>query len=616
MKKYLSTFILTSAVLMSNEILDLESDFLQSLDEVSEIATKTKLNIDDTPSFVTVLHSEKLQKLGINNVFEALRLVPGVQLTKESTGVPVVVFRGATQKGEVKLMIDGVNINNTYRGSIYHYLDFPIELIQRIEVIRGAGSVLYGSGAISGVINIITNSSEENKNKVFTSIGSYDHYKSGAIISQQIGNVKFLSDGYYEKDHKKIATGPDIAGTTGDSDQSLTNYSIGLNISNENISLITRMKSSDFGNSHGLTNHIDEDTDKYHNLNQMFFTQLKYKNSINKDNTYFISVGYSSYLQNVETKLPASIDTYYKEDSFFSQAQLISNTIKNNELLVGIEYSKSKIKDTSYFVNETSTRKIFSIYANDKYSLTNRLDFSAGLRYDNYKDEMQKVSPSFGAVYRVSDDIKIKTTYSKSFRVPSWIELKSNANLSEEEASTIESGIVYNYNQNNKIRVNFFKTEIKNVIAKNSARIYENSAEHNMLGSEFEYIFSPNIQSEMKFSTSYIDAKDKDNNDIKDVANILTNASFIYRFDSGISLGMLLKYTSSIDRSSTDKRDDMSNSLIFDQSISYVNKSFTTTLTVKDLFNHGTNYPLVENTYINDYQDAGRTIQLKASWEF
>lgn len=616
MKKYLSTFILTSAVLMSNEILDLESDFLQSLDEVSEIATKTKLNIDDTPSFVTVLHSEKLQKLGINNVFEALRLVPGVQLTKESTGVPVVVFRGATQKGEVKLMIDGVNINNTYRGSIYHYLDFPIELIQRIEVIRGAGSVLYGSGAISGVINIITNSSEENKNKVFTSIGSYDHYKSGAIISQQIGNVKFLSDGYYEKDHKKIATGPDIAGTTGDSDQSLTNYSIGLNISNENISLITRMKSSDFGNSHGLTNHIDEDTDKYHNLNQMFFTQLKYKNSINKDNTYFISVGYSSYLQNAETKLPANIDIKYKENSIFTQSQFVSNSIENNELIVGIEYSSSKIKDTNYFTKENATRKIFSLYLTDKYSATKKLDISAGLRYDNYKDEMQKVSPSFGAVYRVSDDIKIKTTYSKSFRVPSWIELKSNANLSEEEASTIESGIVYNYNQNNKIRVNFFKTEIKNVIAKNSARIYENSAEHNMLGSEFEYIFSPNIQSEMKFSTSYIDAKDKDNNDIKDVANILTNASFIYRFDSGISLGMLLKYTSSIDRSSTDKRDDMSNSLIFDQSISYVNKSFTTTLTIKDLFNHGTNYPLVENTYINDYQDASRTIQLKASWEF
>ena len=613
MKKQL--FILASTVLIANETLDFENDFLQSLDEVSEIATKTKLNIDDSPSFVTVLHHEKLQELGINNIFEALRLVPGVQLTKESTGVPVVIFRGATQKGEVKLMIDGVNINNTYRGAIYHYLDFPIELIQRIEVIRGAGSVLYGSGAISGVINIITNSSDENKNKVFTSAGSYNHYKAGAIISQQIENIKFLSDGYYEKNHKKIATGPDIVGTLGDSDQGLTNYSIGLNISNENLSLITRMKSSDFGNSHGLTNLIDENTDKYHNLNQMFFTQLKYKNSINKENNYFVSIAYSNYLQDAETKLP-TIDTYYKENSIFTQAQLISNTIEDNELLVGIEYSNSKIKDTNYFVKENATRKIFSLYLNDKYSVTKKLDISAGLRYDNYIDEMKNISPSFGAVYRVSKNLRIKTTYSKSFRVPSWIELKSNAGLSEEEANTIESGIVYNYNQNNKLRVNFFKTEIKNVIAKNISRIYENSAEQDMLGSEFEYIFSPNIQSEIRFSTSYIDAKDKDNNDIKDVANILANASFTYRFNSGIDIGMLVKYTSSINRSSADSREDMSDNLIYDQTISYVNENFTTSLTIKDLFNNGTKYPLLEKAYVNDYQDAGRTIQVKASWEF
>jgi len=616
MKKQLSIFIITSTILMSNETLDFDNDFLQSLDEVSEIATKTKLNIDDTPSFITVLHHEKLQELGINNIFEALRLVPGVQLTKESTGVPVVIFRGATQKGEVKLMIDGVSINNTYRGSIYHYLDFPIELIERIEVIRGSGSVLYGSGAISGVVNIITTSSEENKSKVFTSAGSYNHYKAGAIISQQIGNIKFLSDGYYEKNHKKIATGPDIAGTTGDSDQGLTNYSVGLNISNENLSLITRMKSSDFGNSHGLINLMDKDKDKYHNLNQMFFTQLKYKNSINKDNTYFVSVGYSSYLQNAETKLPASIDIKYKENSIFTQSQFVSNSIENNELLIGIEYSSSKIKDTNYFVKENATRKIFSLYLTDKYSATKKLDISAGLRYDNYIHEMKNLAPSFGAVYRVSNDLRIKTTYSKSFRVPSWIELNSNSSLSEEEASTIESGIVYNYTQNTKLQVNFFKTEIKNVIAKNASRIYENSAEHNMLGSEFEYIFSPNIQSEMKFSTSYIDAKDKNGEDIKDVANILANASLSYKFDSGISLGMLLKYTSSINRSSTDSRDDMSDSLIYDQTISYVNKNFTTSLTVKDLFNNGTKYPLLEKAYVNDYQDAGRTIQLKASWEF
>ena len=151
---FIFTLLVTS--LFANENLKLEEDFLSSLDEVSEIATKTKLNIDDTPSFVSVLRSEKLKKLGIENVFQALSLVPGVQLKRETSGVPVVVFRGVTQKGEVKLMVDGVTINNSYRGSIYHYLDFPIEMVERIEVIRGAGSVLYGSGAISGVVNIIT----------------------------------------------------------------------------------------------------------------------------------------------------------------------------------------------------------------------------------------------------------------------------------------------------------------------------------------------------------------------------------------------------------------------------------------------------------------------------
>ena len=191
--KYLYPYLLIAPLLFANENLDLENDFLNSLDEVSEIATKTKLNIDDTPSFVSVLNSEKLKKLGVNNVFEALNLVPGVQLKKESSGVPIVTFRGVTQKSEVKLMVDGVTINNSYRGSIYYYLDFPIEMIKRIEVIRGAGSILYGSGAISGVINIITNSADKSaKNNVFISTGTYSDYKGGALVSTNIKDLESL----------------------------------------------------------------------------------------------------------------------------------------------------------------------------------------------------------------------------------------------------------------------------------------------------------------------------------------------------------------------------------------------------------------------------------------
>ncbi|MDQ7068680.1 MAG: TonB-dependent receptor plug domain-containing protein [Sulfurimonas sp.] len=232
------SLILISTLLLSNDIPNFEDDFLQSLEEVSEIATKSKLNIDDAPAFVTVLNHEKLRKLGIDNVQEALAQVPGVQLKREAIGVPVIIFRGVSQKGEVKLMLDGVSINNTYRGSIYHFLDFPIELVERIEVIRGAGSVLYGSGAISGVINIITkSSSSENINSVFISGGSYNYYKGGALVASNFANIKIAIDTYYQENQKFIES----------TDRHLTDYSVGLKINDEHFALLAKNQKSDIG---------------------------------------------------------------------------------------------------------------------------------------------------------------------------------------------------------------------------------------------------------------------------------------------------------------------------------------------------------------------------------
>ena len=86
--KQLLAILTLSSLLLANQAtqneLNFEEDFLKSLEEVSEIATKTKLNIDDSPSFVTVLHSNELQQLGIKNIFEALGQVPGVQLNANS----------------------------------------------------------------------------------------------------------------------------------------------------------------------------------------------------------------------------------------------------------------------------------------------------------------------------------------------------------------------------------------------------------------------------------------------------------------------------------------------------------------------------------------------------
>ena len=455
MFKYLFILFLPFMLLMADDM-QIEDDFLESLNEVSEIATKTKLNIDDTPSFVTVLLSEELQEIGVNNIFEALVLVPGVQLKREASGVPVVIFRGVSQKGEVKLMIDGVTINNAYRGSIYHYLDFPIDLVKRIEVIRGAGSVLYGSNAISGVINIITKASQQySKNNAFVLASTDKTYKGGALVSQNFNDIKFSLDTYYEKSNKTVSVGRNSSIYTGESDRHIKDFSVGMNINSEHFNFIARVKKIDSGNAYGILGILDTDKNDYNNINTSYITEFSYKNKLNLENKLNISVGYSRYEQDAEAShlFAPVLDAIYKEDSYNIQADIISSSITNNELLFGVKFETFRTLKSDwsallpYISNPDFSRDITSVYLNDTYSVNENLDISAGLRYDYYNDIGNACSPTLGFVYRFNERVRIKGLYSHSFRAPSWIELTSNFDLNPETSDSFEMGIIFKQNQ-------------------------------------------------------------------------------------------------------------------------------------------------------------------------
>jgi iron complex outermembrane receptor protein len=613
--KYLLPLALISTLLFSNEEFSFEDDLLQSLDEVSEIATKTKLNIDDSPSFVTVLHSDKLQKLGIDNIFEALSQVPGVQLKRERSGVPVVVFRGVTQKGEVKLMIDGVTINNAYRGSIYYFLDFPIEMVDRIEVIRGAGSVLYGSGAISGVVNIITKSSNREKGDVFVSGGTYDNYKGGAIVSTTVGDAKVAVDAYYQ-DHKK-----DVDST----DRHLKDYSVGININDEHFGILARIKKSEIGNAYGIIGALDLDRDKFQNENEAFFTQLSYKNQLAKDTNIEFLAGYSKYEQVVEAAHPVygALDADYRENAYYGQMDIVSKSIQNNELLIGVKYEVAEAVDSKWRIgthqmrpvaDKDSKRETTSFYLNDKYTIYSDLDIAAGIRYDNYSDFGDFFSPTFSLVYRITEKLRLKALYSQAFRAPSWVELTSNPNLEDETSNSIEFGFVYKQNQSNVLRLNVYRTKLKDMITKNT--IYVQNSNGEFSGAEVEYIYTPINELELNLLASYIEATDDDDNDIADVANVLVSTSLLYEHNSGFSFGALFKYISSSKRSDTDLRGDFPSSKIFDGTVSYSFKDILVSLVVKDIFNEGTYYALPPSSVNNDFNDDGRSFLLKAAWEF
>ena len=614
--KSLLSFLLLVNLVLANEDIDLETDFLSSLDEVSEIATKTKLNIDDVPSFITILQSDKLQKIGIDTVFEALSQVPGVQTKREISGVPVVVFRGVSQKGEVKLMVDGVTINNSYRGSIYHYLEFPLELVERIEVIRGAGSVLYGSGAISGVINIITKSANrETQNEAFLSVGSYHNQKGGALVSGDISDFHIALDSYYQKNEKQVR----------DIDEHIKNYSVGLKISNEHFGFISRLTQTKAGNAYGVLGVPDTSLSKLSNLNRTIFSELSYVNSFSKHNSIKLLAGYTKYTQDVDTAHPAllsSLHANYSENSYYAQADFNSKSLENNDLLLGFKYEHAKTLKSNFSIGNPISdpnlqRDTISLYLNDQYAIASDIDISAGLRYDNYNDFGDSISPSLGIVYRATDIIRFKAQYSHAFRAPSWVELTSNNTLKAEKSDTLEFGMVFKENQDYKLKINTYISQIKDLITKDLINNkYIQNSKNKFYGIELETDYTPNNNIEINFLASYVNAKDADGKSLPDIANILASTALYYDIGNGFNIGSLIKYISSSKRAEGDLRSNFSSSVLYDQTISYVYKDFTLRLIVKDLFNRGTYYALPQHSTSNNFYAGGRNILLKANMEF
>ncbi|HVH66486.1 MAG TPA: TonB-dependent receptor [Gemmatimonadales bacterium] len=125
------------------------------LNPVVVTATRVATLASDVPVAVTVLRGEELAAHGIRTVFEALREVPGAVVVQTgSFGGQASLFLRGGQSNYVKVLVDGVPVNQP--GGSYDFANLTTDNVERIEVVRGPASVLYGSDAVTGVVQILT----------------------------------------------------------------------------------------------------------------------------------------------------------------------------------------------------------------------------------------------------------------------------------------------------------------------------------------------------------------------------------------------------------------------------------------------------------------------------
>lgn len=180
------------------------------LEQIVVTATKTEKKLGDVPGSVTVISSEDIELRNIKTVDEALLEIPGV-FAKRNKGLmdstSSVRLRGFKGDQYTLILLDGQPLNDAYTGGVEWGM-LPVDNIERIEVIRGAASALYGGNAMGGVINIITKTPEKLEIRASGGIGSHDTRRYRFSVGNRFLDKFSLRIGYEEESTDGYVTIP------------------------------------------------------------------------------------------------------------------------------------------------------------------------------------------------------------------------------------------------------------------------------------------------------------------------------------------------------------------------------------------------------------------------
>lgn len=189
MKKGLLMTALITGTLMSSAAAFAEELQEYTLDQMVVTATRYEKRDVEVAASTEVFDAKKLQETGATNLYDALKFGAGLDVQQYGTGgasmgnmTSKIMMRG--NGNGTLVLVNGVPIN--IRGT-YDLNDFPVENIERVEIVRGGGAVMYGSDATGGVINIITK--KERANYIKAGLGNYGQQEYAASV--QAGNLGF-----------------------------------------------------------------------------------------------------------------------------------------------------------------------------------------------------------------------------------------------------------------------------------------------------------------------------------------------------------------------------------------------------------------------------------------
>lgn len=384
-------------------------------------------NLKDAPASISVITQEDLQRKPVQNLKDVLKEVPGVQLTNEGDNRKGVSIRGLDSSYTL-ILVDGKRVNS--RNAVFRHNDFdlnwiPVDSIERIEVVRGPMSSLYGSDALGGVVNIITKkigqkwsgtvtvdtTVQEHRDRGDTYNGQF--FTSGPLIDGVLGMKAYGSLAKREKDDPQNSTTTD----TGE-----TPRIEGFSSRDGNVEFAwTPNQNHDFTAGYGFDRQ-DRDSDS---LDKNRLERQNYSVSHNGRWDYGTSE-LKYYGEKVENKNPGNSSPITSESNTVDGKYTLPLTAINQFLTVGGEWRHDKLSDAVNLTGGTSSKTSASQYAlfvEDEWRIFEPLALTTGVRMDDHETYGEHWSPRAYLVYNATDTVTVKGGWATAFKAPSLLQL-------------------------------------------------------------------------------------------------------------------------------------------------------------------------------------------------
>ena len=465
------------------------------MDEFVVTAARTETRLVDTPANISVVGAQQIEEKKYQDMGEVLKDVDGVMVLDTGLGTKEKMIK-LNGDDRVLILVDGRRVgtemgsNAGGRGSVDMNQLPDTSMIERVEVLKGAGGALYGSEAVGGVINIITKKANYTNGKVSLGFGSFGAEDKKIMYSAKQGKTGVtVSASQYEQDYYKYRDAKTDTTKRWAYPTDFKNEKVSLNLTHELTDTTNLTVGYDYSKYEGMspssplndyyttvfkqdkkTENVYAKYDWLLNDNDQGYIQF-YHNELKYNNVSVINYSGNSY-------------GYMNEKTNGFDIQQAFTTTDTNKLVVGASWRESDVTakgDNTYDEGVDNT----AIFVSDTWEFAPTWTLNAGIRYDDHSHAGDDTTMSAGLNKKLNDDSHIYFNWSEVFRAPTTDDLfyhgemagmgpvNGNPDLKPETGETWTLGYATKINEKTNFGINYFESDLKDAINWNWVRNHE-----------------------------------------------------------------------------------------------------------------------------------------------